>query len=155
VLTDSDGVLTDTGVYYSDQGEALKRFSIRDGMGVELLQKAGIETIIVTGEVSGSVKRRAEKLQMSRLYLGVKDKRKELERILLETGCARDQVAYVGDDVNDLEIIEEIRGAGLTAAPGDALPAVARLVDYRCVNRGGHGAFREFADWLLTMRGQG
>jgi 3-deoxy-D-manno-octulosonate 8-phosphate phosphatase (KDO 8-P phosphatase) len=83
VLTDNDGVLTDTGVYYSPKGEELKRFSIRDGMGVERLRKyAGIETIIITGEESGSVKARAEKLKIKECYLGVKKKEELLKEIV-------------------------------------------------------------------------
>ena len=85
VLTDNDGVLTDTGVYYSDDGEMLKRFSIRDGMGVERLRKIlEIETGIITGELSGSVKKRAEKLEIKELHLGVKDKPNLLKQILKE-----------------------------------------------------------------------
>jgi 3-deoxy-D-manno-octulosonate 8-phosphate phosphatase (KDO 8-P phosphatase) len=83
ILTDNDGVFTDTGVYYSDKGEMLKRFSIRDGMGVERLKKiSGIETGIITGELSPSVKKRAEKLGIKKLHLGVKDKTSLLKKIL-------------------------------------------------------------------------
>src|SRR5438105_7910342 len=86
VLTDSDGVLTDAGVYYSERGEELKRFSIRDGMGVERLRDAGIATAIVTGEKSGSVVRRAEKLGI-RAYLGIKDKAALLPVALADAGA--------------------------------------------------------------------
>jgi 3-deoxy-D-manno-octulosonate 8-phosphate phosphatase (KDO 8-P phosphatase) len=153
VLTDSDGVLTDTGVYYSESGEALKRFSIRDGMGVELLRNAGIETAIITGEQSGSVARRSEKLGLPHLYLGVKDKRRQLDEIIAETGITMEHIAFIGDDVNDLEIIGAIGKTGLTGAPVDAMPQVSRRVHYCCRARGGHGAFRDFADWLLSLRG--
>lgn len=152
VLTDSDGVLTDTGVYYSENGEAFKRFSIRDGMGVERLRIAGVETAIITGEKSESVRRRAEKLQMPRLYLGVNDKRDKLESILQETGLTIAQIAYIGDDMNDLGIIDAIKGRGLTAAPSDAMPVVLDMIHYRCTFPGGHGAFRDFAEWILRMR---
>jgi 3-deoxy-D-manno-octulosonate 8-phosphate phosphatase (KDO 8-P phosphatase) len=152
VLTDSDGVLTDTGVYYGEAGEAFKRFSIRDGMGVERLRSQGIETAIITGETSGSVRTRAAKLQMKFLYLGVKDKRAKLASVMEETGCTVQEMAYIGDDVNDLEIMREIRSIGITAAPGDAVPEVLSLAHYRCASRGGHGAFREFAEWLLKLR---
>jgi 3-deoxy-D-manno-octulosonate 8-phosphate phosphatase (KDO 8-P phosphatase) len=154
VLTDSDGVLTDTGVYYSDAGEAFKRFSIRDGMGVELLRAAGIETAIITGETSGSVARRSEKLGLKHLYLGVKDKRRQLDAILAETGLRVDQLAMIGDDVNDREILTVIGGAGLTAAPADAIASIAAIVHRRCRAHGGNGAFRDFADWILSLRGR-
>jgi 3-deoxy-D-manno-octulosonate 8-phosphate phosphatase (KDO 8-P phosphatase) len=152
VLTDSDGVLTDTGVYYSEDGEAFKRFSIRDGMGVERLRVAGVETGIITGEKSESVRRRAEKLQLSHLYLGVKDKRQRLEGILEETGLTIAQIGYIGDDVNDLGILDAVAGSGLTAAPSDAMPVVLKMVHYHCLLPGGHGAFRDFAEWILRMR---
>jgi 3-deoxy-D-manno-octulosonate 8-phosphate phosphatase (KDO 8-P phosphatase) len=152
ILTDNDGVLTDTGVYYSEAGEAFKRFSIRDGMGVELLRKDGVETAIITSEVSPSVKRRAEKLKMPRIYLGIKDKRGYLDTILRENGLELDELGYIGDDVNDREIIEAIRVAGLTAAPGDAMPVIAGAVHYRCRKNAGHGAFRDFAEWILRLR---
>ncbi len=152
ILTDSDGVLTDTGVYYSDKGEEFKRFSIRDGMGVERLRHAGIETAIITGETSASVRRRAEKLKMPYLYLGVKDKRAKLDEILRETGLSLSQLGYIGDDVNDLEIIAEIKKAGLTACPNDAMPMVQKAVHYRAKASGGYGAFRDFAEWILAHR---
>ncbi len=155
VLTDSDGVLTDTGVYYSEQGEALKRFSIRDGMGVERLRNlVGIETAIITGEESGSVKKRAEKLKLPFLYLGIKDKRACLERILQETNLQLENLAYIGDDMNDWEILHAIGEKGLTAAPSDALPAIRAIVHYVCKVRGGYGAFRDFAERLLYLRGK-
>jgi len=152
ILTDSDGVLTDTGVYYSEYGEILKRFSIRDGMGVELLRACGIETAIITGETSPSVQKRAEKLGMPHVYLGVHDKRGHLEKILSENNLTMDQLGYIGDDVNDLSIIESIGKEGVTAAPADAMPVVATAVHYLCKRNGGHGAFRDFADWIIGLR---
>ncbi|XXX82620.1 hypothetical protein WMF30_28095 [Sorangium sp. So ce134] len=150
VLTDCDGVLTDTGVYYSERGEELKRFSLRDGMGVERLARAGVASAIVTGEASPSVRRRADKLGM-RVFLGVRDKAGHLPAILREAGVARGEVAYIGDDVNDLAIMQEIAEAGLTAAPADAVAEVFGAAHRRCEARGGHGAFRDFADWILKL----
>jgi 3-deoxy-D-manno-octulosonate 8-phosphate phosphatase (KDO 8-P phosphatase) len=152
VLTDNDGVLTDTGVYYGPTGEVFKRFSIRDGMAVRLLRSAGIETAIITGETSPSIRRRAEKLKMRFLYLGIDDKKLHLENILASTRLEPHQIAFIGDDVNDLGIIEAIREDGLTGAPADAMPQVIRAVHYLCATPGGRGAFREFADWLIALR---
>ncbi len=152
VLTDSDGVLTDTGVYYGPDGEAMKRFSIRDGMGVERLRAAGIETAILTGENSPSVRARAEKLRMRFLYLGVKDKLGRLDSICRETGFSPEQIAFIGDDMNDLDLIRLLTPASLTGAPSDAIPAIAAEVTYHCRERGGYGAFREFAEWILALR---
>ena len=152
VLSDCDGVLTDNSVYYSANGEEMKRFSIRDGMGVERLRNAGIQTAIITGENSLSVKTRAAKLRLRHLFMGVSDKRSHLGGIMYQTGFDINQMAYIGDDVNDLEIIEAINEVGLTGAPHDAMPEVLGVVHYRCSAAGGQGAFREFAEWLLELR---
>src|SRR5262245_42909841 len=105
VLTDCDGVLTDNGVYYCADGEELKRFSVRDGMGVERLRMRGIETAIITRENSISLRKRAEKLKLS-LYAGVRDKAAHLGIVFNQTHTTLNQLAYIGDDVNDLEIIQ-------------------------------------------------
>jgi 3-deoxy-D-manno-octulosonate 8-phosphate phosphatase (KDO 8-P phosphatase) len=152
VLTDCDGVLTDAGVYYSDGGEALKRFSMRDGMGVERLREVGIATGILTRERSRVVERRAEKLGLPYLYLGVTDKARHFPTIQRETGLGPEQFAYIGDDVNDLGIIALVGSEGLTAAPADAFDPVIAEVHYRCPRPGGHGAFRNFAEWILGLR---
>jgi len=147
VLTDCDGVLTDAAVYYSNRGEEMKKFSIRDGMGVERLRNlVNIETGIVTGELSPSVKKRAEKLKIKELHLGTKNKVLVLNEILKRKNLKSENVAFIGDDVNDLEIIKL---AGLTACPSDAIDEVKKIADYVCTNRGGHGAFREFAELII------
>ena len=149
VLTDVDGVLTDNGVYYGENGEVLKRFSIRDGMGVERLRKVcGIESGIMTGEMSPSVARRAEKLQITHLYLGVKDKLGRLHEVMATHGLTWEEIAFIGDDVNDLEVLQR---AGLSACPGDAMATVAAVVNYQCRERGGYGAFREFAEFIIQL----
>jgi len=153
VLTDCDGVLTDGSVYVSARGEALKRFSLRDGMGVERLRDSGIETVLLTRERSPIVARRADKLQV-RLVQGVRDKRDALPRVLERAAVSPREVAFIGDDLNDLLALEEVGRAGLTGAPADAQPAVLRAVHYRCAGAGGCGAFREFAEWLLCLRAE-
>jgi 3-deoxy-D-manno-octulosonate 8-phosphate phosphatase (KDO 8-P phosphatase) len=152
LLTDCDGVLTDGGVYYGDSGEVLKRFNIRDGMGVARLRAAGIETGIITGETSPSVARRAEKLRLEHVHLGVSDKLAALPKILERAGLELDQVAFIGDDVNDLGALSAITKAGLTGAPNDAMQPVLDVVHYRTRLSGGHGAFRELAEWILSAR---
>ena len=115
LLTDVDGVLTDNGVYYSDNGEAMKRFSIRDGMGVERLRNLSrIVTGIITGETSPSVVRRAEKLGIQELHLGVKDKLGRVSEILERNGLQWSELAFIGDDVNDLAVLEK---AGFSGSP--------------------------------------
>jgi len=152
LFTDVDGVLTDNGVYYSAKGEELKRFSIRDGMGVERLKKlCGIETGIITGETSGAVVTRAAKLQISELHLGVKDKMGKLREIMERRKLAPAEIAYIGDDVNDLEVL---LASGISACPADAMKAVRDIAGFVCENKGGHGAFREFAEWLIAMQNE-
>ncbi|MFO0548327.1 MAG: HAD family hydrolase [Polyangiaceae bacterium] len=153
VLTDCDGVLTDTGIYYSVRGEEMKRFSFRDGMGFERLRKSDIAAAIVTGENSDMVTRRAEKLGI-RAFLGVKDKSAAAQEIFSEYGVAADEVAFIGDDVNDLGLIQFLDETGLTGAPRDAMPDVVRGVHWVSTVVGGHGAFRDFAEWILSARAE-
>ncbi|MCZ7557990.1 MAG: HAD-IIIA family hydrolase [Bacteroidia bacterium] len=152
VLSDNDGVLTDTGVYYGADGELVKRYSIRDGMGMERLRQLGIESGIITGEKSPNLKRRAEKLRLTHLYLGVKDKVATLEALRRSSGLAYEEIAYIGDDVNDLRIMDLVSERGLTAAPADAMPQIAAIAHYNCLWTGGNGAFRDFAEALITLR---
>jgi len=149
VFTDNDGVLTDTGVYYSERGEELKRFSIRDGMGVERLRKfAGVDTGIISGEMSASLQKRAEKLHITVLYLGIKDKKNCMNDVLQKLNMAWENVAYIGDDYNDLEMLQL---CGLSACPQDAMPVIKEKVDYVANAPGGFGAFRDFAEMIIYI----
>jgi 3-deoxy-D-manno-octulosonate 8-phosphate phosphatase (KDO 8-P phosphatase) len=152
VLSDCDGVLTDSGVFYGAAGEEMKRFSIRDGMGVERLREAGIQSGIVSGEVSPSIVRRAEKLALPYVLLGVKDKWARVQALCAESGLSLEEVAFIGDDVNDLALLEGLGPHGLTAAPRDAVPEVRRRVHHVTRAPGGSGALRDFAEWLLALR---
>ncbi|MGQ0595596.1 MAG: KdsC family phosphatase [Gammaproteobacteria bacterium] len=148
LVSDCDGVLTDGGVYYSGAGEVSKRFHIRDGMGVERLRKlAGIDTVIVSGEGSPSLKKRAEKLSITECHLGIQDKAAVLQAIAACRGIPMEALAYIGDDVNDLEAMAL---AGLSACPADAYTEVREQADIVCAARGGQGAFREFAEILIA-----
>ncbi len=150
LLTDSDGVLTDGGVYYSDRGEELKRFNIRDGMGVARLRSvAGVEVGIVTGEFSASVKKRAEKLSIIEYHPGASDKVAVLKEIMDRKNLTAEEIAYIGDDTNDVEVMKLV---GLSACPADALPFAKSVADYICQNNGGHGAFREFAEFIIEAK---
>ena len=152
VLTDVDGVLTDTGVYYGADGEAMKRFSIRDGMGMEILRDHGIATAMITREDSPRVASRSRHLKLPYYFPGIWDKASELERVLAETGRTMDELAYIGDDINDLGIMRLIAPHGILGCPGDAMPAIAEIVHYQATATGGHGAFRDFAEHLLSLR---
>lgn len=151
LLTDCDGVLTDGGVYYSAQGEELKRFSIRDGMGVERLRTlAGVEVGILTGEAASPLlRRRAEKLGITELHLAARDKAAILDGILARRVLTSEQVAYIGDDTNDLAVMQRV---GLCACPADALSMVQAIAHYICQRGGGHGAFREFAELIIAAK---
>ena len=152
VLADCDGVLTDGTVLYSGRGEELTRFSRRDGMGVERLRAAGIETGVVSRDRSPATRRRAERLQLTEVHLGVTEKLAAIEEIAARRGLALEQVAFIGDDVQDLEAL---RAVGVSGCPRDAEPAVRETADYVASRRGGHGAFREFAEAILAARQAG
>lgn len=151
VVTDCDGVLTDGGVYYSEFGEELRRFDVRDGMGFELLRNAGLSCGILSREPSPVILRRAAKLRLEQVWIGVPDKLAWLD----SSGIPIAELAYIGDDVNDVGLLERVAAAGLTGAPADARPLAASFAHYRCTARGGHVAFREFADWILELRAGG
>lgn len=147
--TDVDGVLTDGGMYYAESGDEWKKFNTRDGMGIKLLQKAGLITAIVTQERTRLVARRAEKLAIPELHQGVMDKLSVIRDMAIRHGISLGQVAYIGDDIND---IEALKAVGLSAAPADGLPQVVGIVDYVCRQQGGEGAVREIAEMILDAQ---
>ncbi|MEO6978581.1 MAG: N-acetylneuraminate synthase family protein, partial [Mucilaginibacter sp.] len=148
LLTDCDGVLTDGGVYYGEAGEEFKKFDIRDGMGVERLRNfAGVTTGIITGELSPSLIKRAEKLKITELHLGVKDKPAVYKEILNRLNLLPEEVAYIGDDTNDLEVMKL---AGVTACPADAISFIKEVAGIVCEAKGGQGCFREFAEMIIA-----
>jgi N-acylneuraminate cytidylyltransferase len=149
VIVDVDGVLTDAGMYYSPEGDALKKFNTRDGMGLRLLKDAGVRVVIMTGEDSPIVSRRAEKLGIDDVLLGVADKRSALEAFLTQHALTGDEVAYIGDDVND---VEAMRLAALVGCPSDACDAVRQIAQVVCERAGGAGCAREFAEHILAHR---
>ncbi|MFO0697680.1 MAG: HAD hydrolase family protein [Nitrospira sp.] len=147
--TDVDGVLTDAGMYYSESGDEWKKFNTRDGMGIKLLQKAGLITAIVTQERTRLVARRAEKLAIPELHQGVMDKLSVIREMAVRHGISVQQIAYIGDDVNDIEALKVV---GVSAAPADGLPQVLDVVGYVCRKKGGEGAVRELAELILQSR---
>lgn len=150
VITDCDGVLTDNGVYYSANGEEMKRFSIRDGMGVERLRTiVKVDVGIISGEKSGSLMKRAEKLKITELHLGIRDKVAVVEEITRRRKIGFENIAYIGDDTNDVEIMKRV---GLAACPTDATSFAKAVADYICRNKGGHGAFRDFAEYIIAAK---
>ena len=150
VLTDCDGVLTDTGVYYSMEGEAMKRFSIRDGMGIERLENLiNVETGFVTGEKTNTVKSRAKKLKIKEVHLGIQNKPAVFYEIMKRRKLKAEEIAYIGDDTNDVEIMKL---AGLTACPADATKFARDVADFVTANKGGNGAFRDLAELIIEAQ---
>ena len=147
--TDVDGVLTDAGMYYSESGDEWKKFNTRDGMGIKLLQRAGIITAIVTQERTKLVARRAEKLAIPELHQGVMDKLSLVREMAARHGLTLSQVAYIGDDINDLETLKAV---GFSASPADGLPDIVAAVDYVCQKKGGEGAVREIIEMILRAQ---
>jgi YrbI family 3-deoxy-D-manno-octulosonate 8-phosphate phosphatase len=147
--TDVDGVLTDAGMYYAESGDEWKKFNTRDGMGIKLLQRAGIITAIVTQERTKLVARRAEKLTIPELHQGVMDKLTVIREMAARHGFSLKQVAYIGDDVNDLEALKAV---GFSASPADGLPNIVAAVDYVCQKKGGEGAVREIIEMILDAQ---
>ncbi|HQV13249.1 MAG TPA: HAD hydrolase family protein [Nitrospira sp.] len=147
--TDVDGVLTDAGMYYSESGDEWKKFNTRDGMGIKLLQKAGIITAIITQESTKIVMRRAQKLTIPEVHQGAYDKLAVLKDLISRYGLTMKQVAYIGDDVNDLQALSAV---GFSASPADGIPPVLKVVRYVCKKNGGEGAVRELADLILAAQ---
>ena len=145
-VMDVDGVLTDGGMYYSEQGEILKRFNTRDGMGIELLRKTAIVPAIITQEDSNIVLKRAEKLKIHEVHIGVKGKLQLVKELAHKYNLSLDEIAYVGDDINDLAVLEEV---GLSFAPSNAMPEVRQVVHHVLSLKGGEGAVREAIDFIL------
>ena len=151
VITDVDGVLTDGGMYYSDKGESLKKFNTRDGMGFELLRKAKIKTIIMTRENSKIVKKRGKKIKANNIFLGILRKEDLLKEICKKNNVYPENIAYIGDDINDQKIIQKV---GLSFTPYDGMSVIKKNVDYICKMKGGEGVFREVADLIISYKFQ-
>ena len=150
-ITDVDGVLTDGGILYDNQGMEFKKYNVKDGLIVQHLKKAGFLVGAITGRASQVVENRCEELRFDFHYHGVKDKFKKLSELLETMELTLDEVAYLGDDLIDLPVLTKV---GLSIAPADALPYVCAAVDYVSPLSGGKGVFREVADLLLHAKGQ-
>jgi 3-deoxy-D-manno-octulosonate 8-phosphate phosphatase (KDO 8-P phosphatase) len=150
VVFDVDGVFTDGRLWMGSDGVEYKAFSVRDGVGIKQLLAAGIEVAIISGRASPAVDRRMAELGVTRIVQGCDEKAVALERVLLETGVAAGQTAYLGDDTPDLPAM---RLVGLPAAVADAHPAARAAAAWVSSLPGGRGAVREFCDLLLEARG--
>jgi len=151
VITDVDGVLTDGGMYYSEKGDELKKFNVRDGVGVALFKAVGIQVGIMTGESLDSIRRRAQKLDLDFVFEGITDKAECLEKFLEERKLPPEQVAYIGDEINDLPLIGKV---GLFLAPADACKEIRDKADEVLEVRGGEGVLRGAAGVILGYQGK-
>lgn len=148
-LTDCDGCLTDGGMYYSENGDELKKFNTRDGMGFQLLRDKGILTGIITGENRELNRHRAEKLKIDILEMGVEDKASRIRELCKKYNISLDEVLYIGDDINDIEALNIV---GFPCCVGDADKEVKKIAIYIAERKGGEGAIREIVDRFFEWR---
>lgn len=150
IATDIDGVWTDGGMYYSESGEESKRFNTYDSAGVVFCRHLNIPVAILTGEPSLAVKRRAEKLAITYCYTGLTDKYQTLQKICGKLGVVLEDVAYIGDDINDIAVLKAV---GFSACPAGAPDYIKKMVHRVLMKKGGEGVFREFVEGILADAG--
>ncbi|MGA1304467.1 MAG: KdsC family phosphatase [Cyanobium sp.] len=151
LVLDVDGVLTDGGLWTTENGEVLKRFDVRDGLGIRLLQQAGLEVAWLSGGKSGATEQRARYLGISHVLTGVRDKPAALAALQAQLGVNREESAFVGDDLNDLAVRPAI---GLLVCTADAVLPLRQRADWVLDRNGGHGAVRRLAEEILRARGE-
>lgn len=150
LILDVDGVMTDGSIILDNKGNELKRFNVRDGHGIKMLGKAGIQTGIITGRKSKVVEIRALELGITDVFQKVYKKSAVYEKLLKKYRCSDENVAFMGDDIVDVELL---RRAGLSAVPADADEEAKKYADIKMKNNGGRGAVREFTDMILKSAG--
>ena len=146
LILDVDGVLTNGYLVYDYQGNQLKRFSVKDGLGIRYLQSAGIEIGIVSGGKGDVIKYRAKDLNINHIYYSVKNKKEKVELLQKKFNFSKEQTLYIGDDLNDLTVRESV---GLLIAPNDASKGLKKFCDAILINNGGQDAVREIAERIL------
>ena len=151
LVLDVDGVLTDGGLWFDANGQLIKRFDVRDGLGIRLLQQAGIEIAFLSGGHGGATEVRARQLGIQQCLVGIKDKPETLLRLQQKLGIDMAETAFVGDDLNDLAVRPIV---GLLIAPADACAPVRQGAHAVLRNKGGHGAIRELAERILQTSGR-
>ena len=149
LVMDVDGVMTDGKITYTNDGQELKSFNIKDGLGIKRAQASGIETAIITGRTSPMVDRRARELGIAHLVQGREDKLAALSDLVDQMNLSLDQVAYIGDDLPDLTAIESVR---LGACPADAATEVKSKANWVSTRAGGDGCVRELCDLLVSHK---
>ena len=150
LLTDVDGCLTDGSVYYGPNHEKIKKFNMQDGMALKLLRENKILTGIISADNSEATRYRAEDLKFDFIYINVKDKLAKFEEILETNNLQKDEVAYMGDDIQDLCILNQV---SVSVAPNNAVDEVKKAVSHITQKSGGDGAFREYAEYIIKLNG--
>lgn len=152
LCSDVDGVMTDNKLHVSATGELFKTFNARDGWALkEILPKNGIEPAVITGRKSQIVPKRCEELGVSLVFCGRDDKNAVVTQLAKEKGYSLSEIAFIGDDYNDLPAIKL---AGLSGCPSDAIEPVKATVTYICKAKGGEGALREFVEWIVAQQSE-
>ncbi|HOV99388.1 MAG TPA: HAD hydrolase family protein [Bacteroidota bacterium] len=151
LILDVDGVLTDGGVYYSNNGDEFKKFNILDGYGMLKLRRAGIPAAILTGRVSNIVERRAKDLGITEVHQNLDNKLEVYEMLKAKYSLRDHEIAYIGDDEFDLPVLQRV---GFSAAPANAIDSVKKRVHYVCKKNGGDGAVREIIEIILKHKKQ-
>ena len=146
LVCDVDGVLTDGGLHYTETGQVSKRFDVRDGLAVRMLQRSGVHVALLSGGRSGAIEQRAQHLEIEHCLVGVGDKHQALAHLQQQLAVPVSATAFLGDDLNDLVTRPLVN---LLLCPADAVPALRRQADWVLRHRGGHGALRECSDALL------
>jgi 3-deoxy-D-manno-octulosonate 8-phosphate phosphatase (KDO 8-P phosphatase) len=149
LVLDVDGVLTDSSIYFTDSGEEIKAFNSKDGHGIRMLMRAGLQVGIITGRKSKALQFRTEELGIEHVIEDAKDKKKALESLSAKLGIDPSEIAYMGDDVVDLPAMAM---CGLTFAPSDAVDLVKEKADFVTKNPGGKGAVREVVEIILKSQ---
>lgn len=150
IAMDVDGVLTDGSLFYTPKGEEIKVFSVKDGMGITLAKHAGLEVAIITGRSSEALRIRARELGVSQLRMGAADKASALDEIETALEIQPWQVAFIGDDLNDLNVMRHV---GMAVAVADSSAEILEIAHYVTKNPGGRGAVREVVEFILKHQG--
>ena len=150
IVLDVDGTMTDSRITYSESGDEIKSFNVKDGLAIASWRRLGKQVAIITGRSSKIVARRAEELRIEHFYQGVENKREVLESLLEKLGLGMENVAAIGDDLNDISML---RAAKLSFVPQDASAYVDKIADVILTKRGGDGAVREMIEYLIKKEG--
>ena len=151
IVMDVDGTMTDAGIYYDDNGNELKKFYTRDAAGFFAANTAGIHIVVLTGRECGAVLRRMQDMHVEFIFQNIKNKKEFLDDFMSKHNILKEEIAYVGDDLNDLAAMYS---AGFVACPNDAVDEIIEYADYIAESNGGHGAIRDVVKYILSERNE-